>query len=282
MNPSVKLRRVDFYPGDWLGGTATLSLAERGLYITACMMIYEAGGPIRKADLRLAVSGRTQTFNSLLLSLVDKGKLQLRNGVIDQVRCEREIERAQNRIADRKTIALRSVNESFLSFGTSGNETNDLNDAPRARARRSTKEKKEERFLEGDLGVAALPSEPAESEPPKSETAPPTPQEIAEVETLVEVAIATLRGGVPRGVRDAVAYQAAIKSNKFANLVKTLNVWVGTGLDSDARFAAWEVLAAAEKAGARSGMTRTMRKNFDKIDEMYKAANSGERLEVAA
>jgi uncharacterized protein YdaU (DUF1376 family) len=268
---SVKLRRVDFYPGDWLGGTVTLSLAERGLYITACMMIYEAGGPIRKADLRLAVSGRTQTFNSLLLSLVDKGKLRLLDGMIDQIRCAREIERAQNRIKTAATIASPIVNESFLSFGTSENETNDLSAAPRARARRSTKEKKEERFLEGDLGVAALPSPP-----------PPTPDEIAEVEALCKQATTTLRGGVSKGIRDPVAYQAAITDAKFTSLVKKLNAWVGTALDGEAQWAAWEVLAAAQEAGTRSGMDRAMRRNFNKLDKLYRAAEPIDDMELAA
>jgi uncharacterized protein YdaU (DUF1376 family) len=285
MSPPVKLRRVDFYPVDWLGGTVTLSLAERGLYITACALIYEAGGPIPKVDLRQAAGGRPETFKSLLLGLVDKGKLQLRDGMIDQIRCQREIARAAKRIAEKR----QNRSKTAVLSSSDLNENNDLT-PPYARAQVYQRKKEEESNpetsesvaareedskFENDLGVASLPSKPVLD--------PPTPDEIVEVETLVEEAITTLKGGViPKGVRDAGAYRAAITDNKFINLVKKLNAWVGTGLDGDARFAAWEVLAAAEKAKTRAGMTRAVRRNLNKIDDMYKASHNNERLEVAA
>lgn len=263
-----------------------LSLAERGLYITACAMIYEAGGPIRKADLRIAAGGRSDSFGLHLLKLVDKGKLQLQDGMIDQVRCEREIARATRRVATKMTKRSKSVANPSVLSSSALNENNDITVAyARAKDYQANKEeeskpkpsesvaaREEDSKSESGLWVATLPLGQPE----------PAPEAIAEVGALVEHATATLNGRLPKGVRDAVAYQVAVKENKFINLVKKLNAWVGTGLDGGARFAAWEVLAAAERAGARNGMSRAARRNLDKIDEMYKAANSGKTLEVAA
>jgi uncharacterized protein YdaU (DUF1376 family) len=125
MSRPIKIRRFDFYPGDWLGGTVALSLAQRGLYITACAMIYEAGGPISKTDLRRAAGCRSDTLNRHLSKLIEMGKLQLRDdGMIDQLRCEREILRATCRIAAKTTIARQSVQNTDRLSSSELNETN--------------------------------------------------------------------------------------------------------------------------------------------------------------
>jgi hypothetical protein len=95
-----------------------------------------------------------------------------------------------------------------------------------------------------------------------------------------ERATAALRGDVPKGIRDPAAYKAAVKDAKFTNLVKAVNEWVGTGLDGEARWAAWEVLDAAEKAETRAALTPAARKALDKIVEMYRASSAG--MEAAA
>jgi hypothetical protein len=45
----MKVRRVDFYPDEWLAGTFNLAADERGVYVTICALIYSHCGPI-KAD----------------------------------------------------------------------------------------------------------------------------------------------------------------------------------------------------------------------------------------
>ncbi len=271
----LKVQRVDFSASDWLGGTSTLSLQECGLYIKICALIYTAGGPVSKADVRNIVpSVRYETFNSLLLRLVEKGKISFENGLIDQARCERELARARRRMAassrtgdetESKPDSTVSAREPSLS-----NEINEVNH-PITRVKGATQEPTTKDFknLEGDLGRCA-PSEPAL----------PSEADKAEVDAMVEQTVATLRGEAPKGVRDPAAYQAAVKQNKFKNLVTSLNAWVGTGLDgSSARMAAWEVLAAAESAGSRSELAAAMRKQFDKLVEMFRA---GEPVTEAA
>jgi len=109
MTAPIKVQRVDFSASDWLGGTATLSLQESGLYITICALIYVAGGPVSKADVRKVVASvRTETFNSILLRLIEKGKISFENGLIDQARCERELAKARRRIASRSRTGVES------------------------------------------------------------------------------------------------------------------------------------------------------------------------------
>ena len=140
------------------------------------------------------------------------------------------------------------------------------------------------RKSKGDRGRCAPSVEPAAQTEPESVAAvavePPTPEHIAYVDAAVERATAALRGDVPKGIRDPAAYKAAVKDAKFTNLVKAVNEWVGTGLDGEARWAAWEVLVAAEKAETRAALTPATRKALDKIVEMYRASSAG--MEAAA
>jgi hypothetical protein len=158
-----------------------------------------------------------------------------------------------------------------------------VGEPPRPRPKGEAKEEEESKILEGDRGVASLTSEPAPpattaADPPCSAEATqggPTPEHIAYVDAAVERATAALRGDVPKGIRDPAPYGAAIKDAKFNNLVKAVNAWVGTGLDGEALWAAWEVLAAAEKAETREAMTPAGRKHLNKIVEMYRASSAG-------
>jgi uncharacterized protein YdaU (DUF1376 family) len=94
----MKVRRVDFYPDDWLVGTAMLDDAERGVYISACALIYSQGGPVGIDHLRAICRGHGLTFNRCLKRLTTLGKLTEKDGRIDQERCENELRRAEERL----------------------------------------------------------------------------------------------------------------------------------------------------------------------------------------
>ena len=96
----MNIRRVDFYPDDWLSGTSQLTVFERGVYWTACALIYNQGGPIERAHLRLVCGGHGRPFNKGLSRLLALGKLIADGDMIDQARCERELLRAER--ADRE------------------------------------------------------------------------------------------------------------------------------------------------------------------------------------
>jgi len=96
-----KIRRVDFSPDEWIAGTLGLTLAEEGLYMRACALIYSHGGPITVELLRKACfHDHGNRINACLRRLVELGKL-IRNGEeIDQKRCRFELEKARKRIGN--------------------------------------------------------------------------------------------------------------------------------------------------------------------------------------
>jgi uncharacterized protein YdaU (DUF1376 family) len=84
-----------FYPSDWLGGVAGMKPAEVGVYINLIAMIYDAGGPIKLDEARLArrMCCPLVTFRSILNALVDDEKLVLNDGFISQQRAEIELKK---------------------------------------------------------------------------------------------------------------------------------------------------------------------------------------------
>ena len=93
----MKIRRVDFSPDEWLGGTYQLTNAERGLYITACALMYSVGGPITKEHLRAACQDHGHSFNAQLKRLQTLGKLISNGGQIINKRVSNELENAAKR-----------------------------------------------------------------------------------------------------------------------------------------------------------------------------------------
>lgn len=262
-----KISWVRFSAGDWLGGTGSLSLAERGLYITACALIYQAGGAISKTDLKRLCPCRGDTFNTLLLRLIELGKLTISNGLVDQARCEIELEKARTRFTDRQRIGNGSADPSpHVS-----QEINEVH-GPYARAKGESREEEDlDKNLKGGVGRCAPSGADGNVEVLSDE-------ERAEVISMLDRTAATLKGEVPKGIRDAAAYRAAVKSNKFRALVVSLNAWVGGGLDGSARLAAWEVAAAASEAGQRSKMGTQARRDFDRLVQMMRASNAAEAV----
>lgn len=75
---------IKFYPSDFLGGTSGLSPAERGVYITLLCLIYEADGPIKRDDSRLArcCGAPKAAFQRTLEALIDQGKIVEGDGML--------------------------------------------------------------------------------------------------------------------------------------------------------------------------------------------------------
>ena len=84
---------MKFFPSDWLAGTSGLTAAERGVYVTILMLIYENEGPISIDEGRLARRcGTTKAaFKKLFQALCDEGKLLSEDGVISNDRAEKEL-----------------------------------------------------------------------------------------------------------------------------------------------------------------------------------------------
>lgn len=87
-----------FYHQDWLAGTAGLSMAERGCYITLLALMYDAGGNILRDDGRLArrCGCPTPNFKSALQSLIDDGKIVQDGDYLFNERVKKEVVAREN------------------------------------------------------------------------------------------------------------------------------------------------------------------------------------------
>jgi len=88
------ITHIQFCPADWLSGCHTLTAAERGVYITLIMMMYDRAGPLTEDEGRLARACGLPTvgFSRALNALVDQGKIQRIEGGLFNARVGREIE----------------------------------------------------------------------------------------------------------------------------------------------------------------------------------------------
>lgn len=74
----MSIVHIPFYPSDWLAGTAALSDAEKGVYITLVARMYEMAGPIERDDNRLyrvCGSKSKASFVKALNYLISEGKI---------------------------------------------------------------------------------------------------------------------------------------------------------------------------------------------------------------
>jgi len=94
----TKVRHIDFYPDEWLAGTATLEPLEVCIYITACAMIYSHGGAVLRDEIRRRVRCHGNAFNRAIARLLDLGKLSAEGGEIANKRCGKELEKAEKRV----------------------------------------------------------------------------------------------------------------------------------------------------------------------------------------
>jgi uncharacterized protein YdaU (DUF1376 family) len=99
-----KIRRIDFYPDEWLAGTKRLSAAARGVYITICALIYSEGRPLDYSDEDLAHECRmtVDELVPILSDLEQRGKIKRVRGRLTNERCEAELNRASSRIEKAK------------------------------------------------------------------------------------------------------------------------------------------------------------------------------------
>jgi hypothetical protein len=95
----LKIRRIDFYPDDWIAGTLCLGHEERSVYISVCVAIWSQGGPADVKFVRQICPG--PHFKRALDRLVEKGKVTLIESMdgpkVAQKRAESELERARKR-----------------------------------------------------------------------------------------------------------------------------------------------------------------------------------------
>lgn len=117
---------------DFIHGTMSLSLEEKGAYSLCLDLIYDRGGPIPDDARWLAgiCNVSTRRWASLRQRLIDLGKLTLNDGLLSNVRAEFEIISAETQ--------ARKLSES----GAKGGRTRAENDA--------------ERKENNDLGEASL------------------------------------------------------------------------------------------------------------------------------
>lgn len=106
----MKVRRVDFYPDDWLSGTLELNDLDRGVYITICALIYARGSTITIELLKRHCHSHGNALAASLTRLSEARKIVRTGPEIGQKRCRNELERAEKR--------LRNASEN----GTKGNE----------------------------------------------------------------------------------------------------------------------------------------------------------------
>jgi hypothetical protein len=95
----VKIRRIDFYPDDWLAGTRGMSEAECGLYWNLCALMYALGEcPIELEKARKTFGGRN--FDRLLRRLLKRGKVTAEGSLIAARRVAEELLRSRRRAAE--------------------------------------------------------------------------------------------------------------------------------------------------------------------------------------
>ena len=91
---------IAFYPGKWLGRTATLSAIERGVFITLICEMYERMEPLKRDEKALArLCGCTpKTIVKCIDVLLEDGnKIILVDGRLWNDRVQKEIENAQKK-----------------------------------------------------------------------------------------------------------------------------------------------------------------------------------------
>lgn len=95
-----KVRRIDFWPDEWLAGTAELSPYDRGIYITICALIYSRGEWIGIELLARHSGVHGNALNAALKRLALAGKVCLNGAEISQKRCGNELETSRKRLGN--------------------------------------------------------------------------------------------------------------------------------------------------------------------------------------
>ena len=282
----MKVRRVDLWPDDWLGGIVGLSLEARGVYLTACLLIYSHGGPIDCADLRDMCPKRSRKFGLALAELIERQKLVPLDGdKLDQRRCEVEIERARARIRSAQGAANErwhpsphdgsdAVPSHFRDSSSAvpaqlteptSNDFNNMQKNPHMPAKRRSQETKQEFNINNNtLGCAWAHAREA---PPE-----PTDEDKAHVDRLVADMLDVLKlppSGLRNGVHSADAYREAIAATKRDQWLNNLSLFVGEAFDGmPERMAAWEAIEQTRTAGSRAATAPDVRRAVDELSRL--------------
>src|SRR6188472_2203968 len=288
----IKLRHVPFFSDEWLVGTATMPVADVGVYIQAVALIYSHGGEVERDELRRIVRCRKQVFDASLDRLLALGKLTLHGTRLRSERC---------------TTTIRTCHERVLKLTDNGRKggrpPNDINDLPKPNgsyARAKGNQELKERILESKTqdSVAPLPrasaheggpEAPARDVPAPTDADPPdrgqrdaeeqdalTPEERAERVAILDAVLEGLRGGTPVAVhvRDPVAHRQAVTDHKRDAWLRDLHQWASGRLDGAHRMQAWEAIDCAIAAGSRDATPRHVRKHLDRLDRYRKSETS--------
>lgn len=95
----TKVRKVDWWPDDWIAGTLLLNHEQRGVYDTLINLIYSNGGPVKASkEWPRAFGCDRERLWQILTELVDLEKITKKYNVFSNERCENEIEKTVYRI----------------------------------------------------------------------------------------------------------------------------------------------------------------------------------------
>ena len=261
----IKLRHVPFFSDEWLVGTATMPVADVGVYIQAVALIYSHGGEVECDELRRIVRCRKQVFEASLGRLLALGKLTLHGTRLRSERC---------------TTTIRTCRERVLKLTDNGRKggrpPNEIKDLPKpngsyARAKGNQSLKEDSLREEGEgLGRCAPSEEVAaeDSDPPAPAVIEPEDTEPSvEVDALVASAVAHLEGKRTR-VADPVAYQRGIEAAKWQNWLASLHPLVAQHLSGAALWPAYEAISAAQAAGSREATPRQAREVLNHLAKL--------------
>lgn len=100
-NKNIKVRRVDYYPDEFLVGVSGMTSEQIGVYWVVCSLIYSSGGPILERDPRIMRCGgvSTRRWPGLLAELVEIGKLTVVDGRLHNRRAAIELGKTQDRVS---------------------------------------------------------------------------------------------------------------------------------------------------------------------------------------
>jgi uncharacterized protein YdaU (DUF1376 family) len=273
---TVKIRYFDFYADEWIAGTVGLSLADEGLYIRACALIYSHGGPIPIEHLKKACrEDHGHTVNASLRRLVEAGKLSSNGGQIDSKRCSNEIQKACKRIANgRQNASKRWKNNDLTNATPSSRSNGPFNYQPERKKDLAPKELNPV-FLSSREATSPLPSQgdgAAASRSTKVESAAPAepdPPTKAEGAAAFKRCIDAINGKL--GVLDSgagVPPPPDPRLVEFRERLSRLNTLAGTKLRGELRMQAWEVLTAADSLADPHALSPAMLAELDAIERL--------------
>ena len=121
-----KITHFPLFLDDWSAGVAKLDAAERGVYISLLVQMYEEAGPIQRDDDRLFRQCGCATKNQFriaLNTLIEFGYIDQDNGVISNKKTEKILKK----IASKSSQARRAVEERWRKIRNKNNDSEDTN-----------------------------------------------------------------------------------------------------------------------------------------------------------